>query len=188
MNSTYPLPRLPHVSPKAYLFLFRTLNVIMMLLLIGPWLAPIMLRASTDGTTPLHWMMGTIASMVYAIGNWVCPEQNVSWSVLGYRFTVCVRCFSAGIGLVSASGLYAIQYRWGNRLKAPVYRRISLLLLLLFVAPWIIDSTLQLTGIWSGTIELRTLTAWTGGLGLGLYAYGLLFNEPSRLKRLLASR
>lgn len=168
-----------------FLIVFNALNVLMILLLIGPWLAPIMLRASNDGTSLLHTLMGFIARMVYTVGVWVCPERNLSFSILDYPFIVCIRCFDAGLGLVSASALYAVQYRWAGSLPFRIFRPISFGVMLLFVLPWVLDAATHLLGFWSGTVELRIATAWLGGLGIGMFAYGLIFGEPARLKAML---
>lgn len=153
----------------------HAVDILLGLIVSGPFLAPIflyILPPLPSGLSPFPW----IGRFIYALGDVICPQPDVSFMLAGHRWAICVGCYGAGIGLIVA--------RWWTQSHHPIALRFQALrwsyrLYLVSVpfAIWAADVRFHI----SQSFLLLGLNGVWAGLSLGLLVYTLV--QVSRAMR-----
>ncbi|MDQ4075041.1 MAG: DUF2085 domain-containing protein [Chloroflexota bacterium] len=158
----------------AYSRLWRALDVLLILIIIGPVLAPLFEASNI-------WLLERVARwIIYPMGLWICPQDQHAVHVAGHVTAVCSRCYAAigGLFLVrlaltsdpAGSGVGASLSRWWRG----VSRSGRIAFILGVIALWRMDLWAERLGWWSWGHGVLVATGPIVGLAVGFLAYGLL--------------
>lgn len=164
----------PTLSPRARHRVWAMLDVILVLIIAGPLIAPLFTRS---GIWPLPWVAREI---IYPLGHFICPQDHYSLSYLGGVMAVCTRCYTAigGLFLVRTAlsadpagpGLPSRLARWWRR-RSMGQRA---LLIVVVIALWWLDIVAGRIGIVAWSQPVMIATGPIIGVAVGFLAYGLL--------------
>lgn len=163
--------------------LWRALDVLLVLIILGPVLAP--LFEATD-----IWLFERIARwIIYPMGLWICPQDQHALHIGKHLMAVCTRCYAAigGLAVVrlalssdpasdSVGGRLARWWghrAWGERAAFIVG----------VIALWQLDIWAERLGWWSWGQVMLIATGPIVGLAVGFLAYGLLAALTGRAAR-----
>ncbi len=104
------------------------------------------------------------------------PARSFSW--FGHHWAVCHRCSAIYIGFMVSALIVLVR----GRLTLDAVPRPGVILLL--IAPVIVDAMADLTGIWSSDMSSRLVTGNLAGVSLALVVCPALFDALHKLDRI----
>ncbi|HMA35201.1 MAG TPA: DUF2085 domain-containing protein [Chloroflexia bacterium] len=134
---------------------------VLIVLLVGPLVGPVF---SASG-----WpLLGLINWPLYLMGENVCPQPDLVFTLFGFPLLICSRCWSGVFGL----WIVLLTYRagsgsgvWATWRALPELARVTLALLAF--GPWVIDIVAADQGWWASPLPFQLLSGILGGLGAG---------------------
>lgn len=132
------------------------------LMLIGPLIAPYFAQIANP-------LFQAVSQIIFAIGDFICPQPEQTFVYGGMPFMVCYRCGAGLLGLISA--------RWLHR-PGGAMRHWSALARVAFLGAnllWLsIDLHYTHQGIWAANIPLMTFHGLIYGMSVGGICFGVL--------------
>lgn len=161
-------------QPAAIKRWWYLLDFILMLMIIGPVLAPLFHNSGI-------WLFDRIAHwIIYPLGQLICPQDQHAVPIMGTLMAVCTRCYAAIGGLAltrlaltsdpNGTGVGAWVSRQWHRLP-----RVGRLVFIVgVIALWVLDVQAEQLGLWSWSQPILILTGPIIGFAIGFTAYTLL--------------
>jgi uncharacterized membrane protein len=143
----------------------------------GPLAAPLLSAASVPLLSPL---LHLIASIIYAMGSYVCPQPEMGLALAPpHIMAVCMRCYGTLLGLVAMRWLVSqTQGRGSYWLSQYGGRGVFIAIVLCLAYP--AELWAQYWGWWGYSNLVVTAFGLISGLGLGAYIMPLLYpGRPS---------
>ena len=141
---------------------WRIAEFVLFLMLIGPIIAPYFAQIANP-------LFQAVSQIIFAIGDFICPQPEQTFMYGGMPFMVCFRCGAGLFGLIIA--------RWLHRPDGAM-RHWSILARLIFLGAnllWLsIDVHLTHQGIWAANIPLMITHGVIYGMSVGGICFGLL--------------
>ncbi len=145
-------------------------DLVLLGLVSGPLAAPF-LRAS--GIFPLT----TIADIIYAMGEAVCPQPEMGLPLAGpNQMAVCMRCYGTVAGLVLMRWLYH-QNQGRSRYWLEQYGLWGFALTFVICLAYPLELALQKTSWWGMNHSVMTLFGFVAGVGLGAFVMTIFHSD-----------
>lgn len=145
-------------------------DIVLLGLVTGPLAAPF-LRAA--GVFPLT----TIADIIYAMGQVVCPQPDMGLTLIGAnQMAVCMRCYGTVAGLMGMRWLYS-RDRGHSRYWLEQYGLWGFALTFIICMAYPLELALQKNAWWGMNPWVMTGFGFIAGLGLGAYIMTSLYKD-----------
>ena len=167
--------QLARQSPEPVEMVWHWWHFVLLLSLLGPILAPLFRALAIAPFT-------SVASIIYWLGDLICPTTNTAIILFGQPMAVCPLCYSALIAITLCALSYPSPWRFWTRLeRIPWYLRFGLILLL--IIPWLMFYRLDNGHASQLTQLIMLFVGLVGGAGVALLGHMLssLLAKPAKI-------